>query len=325
MGIVRAYQSNDEIQVNALYTKVLSTKDNTSPALNLAEVPRHLAPVTYVYEDGNDIVGCSSLLPIEAYIHGKDENIGILTEIVVDDQYNVSKIKENLNKKMIEIAEEMDLKTLINIGRDEAQAESEVCFESHRKGEIYRFSKRNASGMIPWNEFWKKVKSDKATPLYEAWELEEQEYPDDELTHFIYKKRKWKKVHIKKHETHYQGRENKYQYLKLTYDGEVTGYAVINTREKGKVREAYITDILSIDHPEAWDMLIQALRMKLESYDVIELCISPDKQVINHLKKNGFKESKSPVNLNIIDLDESLRNISMDEWWLLLGNTDTYH
>ena len=326
MGIVRAYHADDESQVKALYEKTWTSTDSISPWYKPEEdCPSHLAPITYVYEEQERIVGFSSLLPTEAYIRGEEEHIGVLTDVFVDQEADPTNVSQELNNKLIEIAEEMDLRTLVSLSADKEN--SMFCQDKRCIGGIQRFTKRNVTGILNGNfilkNIWKKAQKPVSEIAYELWKIEELHKPDEKLNQFLDKKRRWKTVQIRKDNSYYQWRYNKehYQYLQLMYDDEVAGYAIIHTKKKGKLKEAFIYDILAIDHPTAWDLLIQALRNKLQSFDIIHLCVCPDQLVFEQLKKNGFKMSDQPFHVNVIDFDDTLQDITVDEWWLQLGDT----
>lgn len=295
-----------------------------------------------MYEKDRSIVGHVAIWTIPAHIKGKEKLIGLRVDTMVDPNYQRQGIYSALNKQMIKQAKDDNITCLIGFPSKVAKKSLNNTDKVKTIGKVDRYIKINRPlsftkhlllSQTPANYPTVGIKERELTSINHTlpmgWMVEELDEFHEDLIRFIQKKSNWKSVQPRKCQEFLHWRfkdrpDKKYSTLVLTYYGEIKGYTIVNHFNKKQITVGSIVDMMAIDEPKAWEYLLKATTRFLSHADMVQLWICPDKRIDTYLKKQLFIKTDKPLTLVMHELDPLVKGIPMRDWWLTMGDIDSY-
>ncbi|WP_066190583.1 GNAT family N-acetyltransferase [Gracilibacillus timonensis] len=316
MGI-RRYQIADEPYINQLFYKVVPRKKRKPRVMG-----EEWRSCTFVYEKDGQIIGHMSLSIRRTYIHGEEQLIGVISDKMIDPDASQTTIYQQLKEHLAEEAQQFGVTCIVDIYTDPKQAtdsDKEVIKPLQRYMKINRpmsICKHLCyHSPLSQDDYIKdlcQVVTKKNRSLPKGWQLEEWEDTNPELVRFIAMKSHGKAVHTNQRE-----QEALYLTLVLTYYGEIKGYVVFQLSMKGRLTKACIVDLLAIDEPFTWKLLLQAVKQIIKKMHIVELSMLPDATIDHYLRGIGMRRWFKPLSISVHPLQDSYRHIPKKRWWLI--------
>ncbi|GAA0436671.1 hypothetical protein GCM10008983_11750 [Lentibacillus halophilus] len=344
---VRAYQTGDEPQIQALYHKVFE-KDRSRDewAWKFRDPPNALNPFIFVYEDDGALLGHIALWVSDAYINGVTEPIALRVDTMVDPDARGRGIYRQLNDAMLTAATDQGIKLLYGFPAAQAKEQLLKTTNAVHAGDVARhrvildpvalaacvFSfLKPLKTLGTWYKRWKRRHAS-GDVLPEGWTLREVTTCDEQFDELADACQQMKPVMLKRDAAYLQWRylrhpEATYRLIALSKDGHLQGYVVLTTEtvpfKKGQAVIGHVVDALAYDDASVWEYLAKGAVATLAAADVIQLWASPDATAAHAFARIGVKEHDRPMPLVVNDLGADTGH-HLSDWWLTQGDVDSF-
>ncbi|GAB2538384.1 hypothetical protein [Gracilibacillus alcaliphilus] len=334
---VRSYQSGDDPCINQLFYQVCSTKPSVTEWREKYRKESDREPVILVYEQAGQIIGHVALTLRKTYIHGKEQLIGFRQDRLIDPYASQVHIEKQLHDQLVIKAKSLGVVCIVDIPACKKRQMPETGLETKP---IQRYLKINRPfSLLRHICFQSKIsKAAYLTKLQETmreynqglptgWHIGEWQEDDPALFQFIAMKSKWKAMQTNKADQILRWKDNQddtkqYLILTLTYHQEIKGYVVFRLSFKGRLTKACIVDLAAIDEAYTWKLLLTAVKRILKRMHIIQFWMCPDATIDHYLRKIGMRKWLQPLSLSVQPLEDHIRQIPNQKWWLVMGDTD---
>ncbi|WP_053218146.1 GNAT family N-acetyltransferase [Virgibacillus senegalensis] len=345
MGI-RFYQPADQAGIQQLFTRVFGKQRADSYwEWKYLHHPNPVNPWILVYEKNNRIAGHIALWVSEAYIEGKIQLVGLRVDTMVDPQDRGEGIYQQLNQAMFIEATKSGIKLLYGFPAPKARDLLLKHTPAREAGWMSRYVYIQnpfalAAGMTKFNlpvkrlgSLYKKITNRSKRSPASGLRLETVTACDQQFTDLADRLSATWPLMLRRNLSYlnwryHQHPENDYVMIAAYNENTLVGYVVVKKERKrlkyASMEVGLIVDWLAIEDRTVWQVLLQAARDHLRHCDLLQSWALPETVAASILASAGFKKKDRPLALVVHSLQSGTVGSSLDDWYLVMGDVDSF-
>lgn len=347
--MIRAYKQNDEQGIQNLFKEVFH-KDLTRKEWRWKYKENSLGQtIATIAEENNEVIGHVALIPVKAKWFGKEIIFGARTDTMVSPRFRGKGIYKQLNKNIIEQAENQQIDFLFGYPAIGAKKLLIRYTNAKEISFIPRLVFVNSLSQIVTNRFplfsgvskvvkpLEKLRLKKILNTEPSFPIKSIESCGPEFDILWREANPIANVLIKRDASYLNWRyhkhpKNKYQMYGLYENNSLLGYTVIFEEQKGEGKNAFlsgiIVDLFAINNENVWEALIIHSLQKLQHTDIVQTWAPSHTTYYQALKNVGFIEKDKPMPLvgNLIErtLPHVEKGFEIHNWYITPGDVDSF-